>query len=131
MPTCCVHISSFLTWCFCFATTITQSYLIGDFRATAKPAVTSFYQGILQIAVGLYHAGNENWRGSLMLLGEGISKLNYYQPSYFGINVDKLLIESSELLKYLQQSGPEKIVYFVRSLQNQNGKYPQILKLKD
>ncbi|MCL2931650.1 MAG: DUF309 domain-containing protein [Trichodesmium sp. MAG_R03] len=89
----------------------------------------TFYQGILQIAVGLYHAENENWRGSLMLLGEGISKLNYYQPSYFGINVDQLLIQSSELLKDLQQSGPEKIADFVRSLPN--GKYPQILKLKD
>jgi len=89
----------------------------------------TFYQGILQIAVGLYHAGNENWRGSLMLLGEGISKLNYYQPSYFGINVEKLLIESSELLKDLQKSGPEKIADFARD--SSNTKYPKILKLED
>ena len=91
----------------------------------AAPEKT-FYQGILQIAVGLYHLGNENWRGAVMLLGEGVSKLNYYQPSYFGINVDKLLIESSELLKNLQQAGPDKIVDFVRPLENT--KYPQILK---
>ena len=91
----------------------------------AAPEKT-FYQGILQIAVGLYHLGNENWRGAVMLLGEGVSKLNYYQPSYFGINVDKLLIESSELLKNLQQAGPDKIVDFVRPLEN--SKYPQILK---
>ena len=64
-----------------------------------------------------------------MLLGEGISKLNYYQPSYFGINVDNLLIESSELLKDLQNSGPEKITNF--GLSPQNSKYPKILKLKD
>ena len=89
----------------------------------------TFYQGILQIAVGLYHAGNENWRGSMMLLGEGISKLHYYQPSYFGINVDKLLIESCELLKYLQQSGQENLADFVRS--QKNSKYPKILELKD
>ena len=89
----------------------------------------TFYQGILQIAVGLYHAGNENWHGSLMLLGEGISKLNYYQPSYFGINVEKLLIESSELLKDLQQSGPEKIADFAGD--SSNSKYPKILKLED
>ncbi|MGD1807974.1 DUF309 domain-containing protein [Dapis sp. BLCC M126] len=89
----------------------------------------TFYQGILQIAVGLYHAGNENWRGAVMLLGEGVRKLNYYQPSYFEINVDKLLTESSELLKHLQKLGPEKIADFVRS--PQNSKYPKILKLKD
>ncbi|MCL2937641.1 MAG: DUF309 domain-containing protein [Trichodesmium sp. St16_bin2-tuft] len=89
----------------------------------------TFYQGILQIAVGLYHVGNENWLGSVMLLGEGISKLNYYHPNYFGINVDNLLIESSELLKDLQNSGKEKITNFGPS--SQNSKYPKILKLKD
>lgn len=86
----------------------------------------TFYQGVLQISVGLYHAGNENWRGAVMLLGEGIRKLNYYQPSYFGIDVDKLLTESNELFKYLQELGPEKIADFVRS--PQNFKYPQVLK---
>ena len=65
----------------------------------------------------------------MMLLGEGISKLHYYQPSYFGINVDKLLIESCELLKYLQQSGQENLADFVRS--HKNSKYPKILELKD
>lgn len=88
----------------------------------------TFYQGVLQIAVGLYHAGNENWRGAVMLLGEGIRKLNYYFPSYFEIDVDKLLTESTELLKNLQESGPEKIADFVRS--SEKTKYPKILKLE-
>ncbi len=89
----------------------------------------SFYQGVLQISVGFYHAGNENWRGAVILLGEGISKLNYYQPSYFGINVEKLLTESRALLKSLQQSGPDKITDFVRSLSHT--KYPKILTLNE
>ncbi|NEQ73229.1 MAG: DUF309 domain-containing protein [Okeania sp. SIO2C9] len=88
----------------------------------------TFYQGVLQIAVGLYHAGNENWRGAVMLLGEGIRKLNYYLPTYFEIDVDKLLTESTELLKNLQESGPENIADFVRS--SDNTKYPKILKLE-
>ncbi|NEO53945.1 MAG: DUF309 domain-containing protein [Okeania sp. SIO3B5] len=87
----------------------------------------TFYQGVLQIAVGLYHAGNENWRGAVMLLGEGIRKLNYYLPSYFEIDVDKLLTESTELLKNLQESGPENIADFVHS--SDNTKYPKIVKL--
>ncbi|MDY7012991.1 MAG: DUF309 domain-containing protein, partial [Cyanobacteriota bacterium] len=30
----------------------------------------TFYQGILQIAVGCYHLGNSNWHGAVTLLGE-------------------------------------------------------------
>jgi len=40
----------------------------------------NFYQGILQIAVGCYHLGNDNWRGAVILLGEGIRRLADYSP---------------------------------------------------
>lgn len=67
----------------------------------------TFYQGILQIAVGFYHLGNSNWRGAVILLGEGINRLQRYPSTYSGIDVDELLIQSAELLKTLQQAGPE------------------------
>ena len=69
----------------------------------------SFYQGILQIAVALYHLGNSNWRGAVILLGEGINKLQRYPPTYAGIDVDELLTSSAAMLIALQQAGPEKI----------------------
>lgn len=72
-----------------------------------------FYQGILQISVGLYHMHNQNWRGAVMLLGEGIGRLAYYQPDYLEINVEKLLQQTSQLLKALQTAGPEKITDFL------------------
>jgi uncharacterized protein len=72
-----------------------------------------FYQGILQIAVALYHLGNHNWRGAVILLGEGISRLSYYQPSYAGIVVEDLLGQSAKLLSALQQAGPEEVTEFV------------------
>ncbi|MEG3881305.1 DUF309 domain-containing protein [Microcoleus sp. herbarium7] len=72
-----------------------------------------FYQGILQIAVALYHLGNQNWRGAVILLGEGINRINYYQPSYAGIAVEELLGESAKLLSALQQVGPEKVADFL------------------
>jgi uncharacterized protein len=75
-----------------------------------------FYQGILQIAVGCYHLGNFNWRGAVMLLGEGIRRLGDYQPIYEGIDVTELLTESVELLKALQQTGPESVEDFVKQL---------------
>lgn len=69
----------------------------------------TFYQGILQIAVALYHLGNSNWRGTVILLGEGMNRLRRYPPTYAGIDVDELLTSSAALLTALHQSGPEKI----------------------
>jgi len=69
----------------------------------------NFYQGILQIAVALYHLENRNWRGAVILLGEGSNRLRRYPSSYGGIDVDELLSQSVALLKTLQQIGAEKI----------------------
>jgi len=69
----------------------------------------TFYQGILQIAVALYHLGNSNWRGAVILLGEGINRLQRYPPTYAGIDVDELLTSSAAMLTALQQAGPDKI----------------------
>ena len=83
----------------------------------------TFYQGILQIAVALYHLGNKNWRGAAILLGEGTNRLRYYQPIYADINVEELIEQSSDLLIALQQSGAENIAEFVEYFQK-NGTYP-------
>jgi predicted metal-dependent hydrolase len=72
----------------------------------------TFYQGVLQISVALYHLGNGNWRGAVILLGEGISRLRSYQPAYFGVDVKGLVTQSAELLGNLQQAGPEKVADF-------------------
>lgn len=69
----------------------------------------SFYQGILQLSVSLYHLHNENLRGAAILLGESIKRLENYEPSYEGIDVDSLLADSAEMLSFLQQTDPETI----------------------
>ncbi len=79
--------------------------------ATEPPK--TFYQGILQIAVGIYHLSNLNWRGAVILLGEGINRLRRYPATYSGIDVDELLSQSVVLLKTLQQTGPEKVSEWV------------------
>ena len=76
----------------------------------------TFYQGILQIAVGCYHLDNHNWRGAVILLGEGVRRLRNYQPVYEGIDITGLLAESTQLLKALQKIEPDKIVEFVEQL---------------
>jgi uncharacterized protein len=61
-----------------------------------------FYQGILQIAVACYHLSNRNVRGATILLGEGMGRLNAYQPDYSGIQVSQLMTDSATLLTQLQ-----------------------------
>jgi predicted metal-dependent hydrolase len=63
----------------------------------------TFYQGILQIAVALYHLGNNNVRGAAILLGEGSNRLRRYPASYAGIDVNQLLHQSKALLSIVQQ----------------------------
>ncbi|HEY9730249.1 MAG TPA: DUF309 domain-containing protein [Chroococcales cyanobacterium] len=75
-----------------------------------------FYQGILQIAVACHHLGNLNWRGAVILLGEGIGRLRHYQPDYEEIDVTELIVQSAELLNALQQSGPEHVAELVKQL---------------
>lgn len=72
-----------------------------------------FYQGILQIAVGLYHLGNHNWRGAVILMGEGLSRLGDYQPDYGGINVEQLIDETSEFLSQVQSIGADRVSQIV------------------
>lgn len=75
-----------------------------------------FYQGVLQIAVACYHLGNYNWRGAVMLLGEGVRRLCDYRPAYEGIDVEMLLQQSNRLLYSLQQIKPDRVKEFYQQL---------------
>ncbi len=68
----------------------------------------SFFQGILQLAVALYHLTNQNQRGAMILLGEGSHRLQRYRPDYGGIDVDGLLDLSGQFLKTLQQASCDR-----------------------
>lgn len=69
----------------------------------------TFFQGLLQVAVGLYHLSNHNWQGAVTLLGNGINRLRPYTPEYATVDVVHLLDWSTALLQQLQQAGPEAI----------------------
>jgi len=88
----------------------------------------TFYQGVLQIAVALYHLENENWRGSVTLLGEGIRRLGAYQPDYGEVNVTELVMQSAALLGMLQQAGAEQVGEIRRSLHFTGSTFPSVIK---
>lgn len=77
-----------------------------------------FYQGILQISVGCYHLSNGNWKGAVILLGEGLRKLVEYEPDYSNVDVTKLTNNSYELLTTLQQINPDDVEEFYTKLIN-------------
>jgi predicted metal-dependent hydrolase len=68
-----------------------------------------FYQGILQIAVGLYHLGNHNWQGASILLGEGVNRLRAFEPIYEGVDVERLVDCGWAWLTALQQTGNTRV----------------------
>lgn len=78
----------------------------------------SFYQGILQIAVGCYHLERGNWKGAVTLLGQGTRLLRDYQPSYQEVAVSSLFTASYQLLKTLQAINPEQLTEQKETLKN-------------
>ena len=65
-----------------------------------------FYQGLIKAAVGLLHLGRRNRRGAAIKLHEAAYTLAPFQPHFMGIDIDRLLSDTSERLTYLQLDGP-------------------------
>jgi predicted metal-dependent hydrolase len=52
-----------------------------------------FLQGLIQLAVGMYHFENRNWKGANSQLKKSAVKLEQYLPHHCGIDVRRLLTE--------------------------------------
>lgn len=72
----------------------------------------SFYQGLLQVAVGLHHFRNGNIPGSIKLFSLGVSKLNHYESFLLGINVEKIRKESTEYIEKLRQYDSQPFSFY-------------------
>lgn len=53
-----------------------------------------FYQGLIQIAVALYHLTRGNLAGARSLFGRGLKRLDKYPAIYGGIDLDMLREEA-------------------------------------
>lgn len=73
-------------------------------RETSGP-LRLFYQGLIQLAVALYHLSNGNRRGALNLLSKGLDKLTTYRPTCQNIDVDALCREARAWLDRVRQAG--------------------------
>jgi uncharacterized protein len=65
------------------------------------------YQGLLQVAVGLYHHQNGNVSGAIKLFTQAVEKLVHYPADSLGIDLGKLLRESEQYLNQLKRFEEE------------------------
>ena len=70
------------------------------------------YQGLLQIAVGLYHHRNGNPSGSVKLFSAGIAKLQGVDEAPFGIRLHKLVLEAAEYVEKLERLAEEPFDFY-------------------
>ncbi len=89
----------------------------------------TFYQGLLQIAVGLYHLSNLNWQGAVTLLGSGSGRLRGYEPDYEGVQVTPVREAAQAILELLQTEGPDQIKPCAEAVGLQPGGEPARLTL--
>ena len=61
-----------------------------------------FWQGLLQVAVGLHHYGNGNFSGAAKLLRAALEKLNGYADAEAGIDVKRLREDATAVLAPLE-----------------------------
>ena len=71
-----------------------------------------FLQGLIQIAVALYHHSNGNWRGTVSLLDDGLDKIRPHAPAYLGIEVALFAAELENCRDQLKRLGPERVGEF-------------------
>jgi predicted metal-dependent hydrolase len=70
------------------------------------------YQGLLQVAVGLYHHSNRNVSGAIKLFEAGISKLLHYPDTVLGIDLKQLRDDSIAYLQKLCESDKEPFDFY-------------------
>lgn len=68
-------------------------------------------QGLLQVAVSLYHHRNGNPNGAVKLFRQALDKLESYPANMLGIDLGKLVEDSREYLRKLE-SGSRPMEFY-------------------
>ena len=75
-------------------------------QAETDTSIRNFYKGIIQIGVGFYHLTNRNYPGVMKVLARGIVYLKPYAPECYGVQVERLIREASEVYFQINELGP-------------------------
>lgn len=74
-----------------------------------KGELRDFYQGLLQIAVALYHWRNGNLKGALNLLQKGSDCLRRVPAPCRGVDVARLIADAARVEEALAALGEERM----------------------
>lgn len=75
-------------------------------------------QGLLQIAVAHLHLERGNVNGAMILMGEGLGRLDGLGPSTLGVNLNALRLQVLARLKALQSGRDPSVLPLPQLLQN-------------
>jgi predicted metal-dependent hydrolase len=78
-------------------------------RAEQDESIRNFYKGILQVGVGFHHITRRNYRGAVKVLARGINYLRAYAPRCMGVDIQRLIDESTHVLEQVHAFGPDRI----------------------
>jgi uncharacterized protein len=74
------------------------------------------YQGILQVGVGFLHLSRGNFRGAISLLQRGMGYLQPFTPNCIGVDISRLIRDTTRAYDALLRAGPNHMSEFDRSL---------------
>ncbi|MCR8631129.1 DUF309 domain-containing protein [Paenibacillus radicis (ex Xue et al. 2023)] len=70
------------------------------------------FQGLLQVAVGLYHYRNGNVSGAIKLYTAALEKLEHSKQPRLGIDLEQLILDSKAYLKRLERLDQEPFAFY-------------------
>ena len=71
----------------------------------------SFYQGLLHLAVAMYHLSRDNTRGAKTLLDSGTGLLQQYRPCFRQVDIARLIEATEKIRKDLENNSYRKGVF--------------------
>ena len=99
--------------------------ILEDIWMDAPAAEKPFFQGLLYIAVGLYHFEDENYKGALSQLDKAKKRLEPFLPEYHGVSLEKLIRELESFFILARQKTAGERVHFEKPA------FPKIVWNKD
>lgn len=83
----------------------------------AEPSqLADFFQGVIKVAAGFHHLLRGNHKGTLLLMEDALRLLEPFSPATMGLNVGRLIDESSACLERARELGAKRLAEFDRSL---------------
>ena len=78
-----------------------------------------FLQGMIQISVGAYHLTKGSRKPAIGQYRKAFEKVKEYVPQFYGLNIEKLVLDLKEILRYLEDMEREmtEIVKYIPEIE--------------